>query len=132
MKKEGVLLTPMHEAGSRSASIRAEGEDQAAGCEADLVRQHRPEEARWSIITTMDSPEVPLAAQKRWVEQWKRAAVALAEQRRRELSELTEEQALAASEALLSIAPLARLHPSRRTTSGLVEQQALFHRRPTK
>jgi hypothetical protein len=67
--------------------------------------------------------------QERWVLQWKQAARALADQKKRELSGLTVERALFASEALLSLAPLSTLPPSRLTTSGLVQQQALFHRR---
>jgi len=48
-----------------------------------------------------------------WVEQWKRAAVALAEQKKSEPSQLTDEKALAASEALLSLAPLSEILPAR-------------------
>ena len=69
------------------------------------------------------------AAQRRWVEQWKEAGLALEEQRRRELGSLTAERALAASEALLALASPARIGAGRRRHSGLVEQQRLFHRR---
>lgn len=61
--------------------------------------------------------------------QWRGAAVALAEQREKELRALTDAEALAASEALLSLAALLPLRPDRLTTSGLVCQQALLHRR---
>lgn len=61
--------------------------------------------------------------------QWRRAAVALEEQHRRELRALTEQEALAASDALLSLVLLLPGDPSRRRSSGLVRQQALFHRR---
>jgi hypothetical protein len=61
-----------------------------------------------------------------WVAQYKAAAIGLEEQRIHELQTLTEEEALRQSDALLS---LARRFPRRRRTSGLVRQQALFHRR---
>jgi hypothetical protein len=66
--------------------------------------------------------------QKKWAQQWKHAAVMLAEQKRKELREMTPKQALAASDALLQIGASSELSPSRRTSSGLVEQQALFHK----
>jgi hypothetical protein len=69
------------------------------------------------------------AAQRRWLEQWRGAAVALQEQRRRELRLLTDERALAASDALLSLASAQALSPHRRDNSGLVEQQRRFHLR---
>jgi len=70
-------------------------------------------------------------AQREWVRQWKEAGPVLAAQRREELLRLTDERALAASEALLSLVTTATLNPGRRRYSGLVEQQALFHRRPS-
>ena len=70
------------------------------------------------------------AAQREWVVQWKEAGPALAAQRREEIKHLTDEQALAASEALLSLVTTVTLSSGRRHWSGLVEQQALFHRRP--
>jgi hypothetical protein len=63
------------------------------------------------------------------MEQWRAAAGALDEQRRRELRSLTTERALAATEALLALASPLRLSVERRTHSGLVEQQRLLHRR---
>jgi hypothetical protein len=63
----------------------------------------------------------------RWLEQWRSAGPALAEVRKRSLRGLTESQALAASEAVLSLATLSPLDPRRRVHSGLVTQQALFH-----
>ena len=68
------------------------------------------------------------AEARRWLEQWTSAGPALAEFRKRSLRELTESQALAASEAVLSLATLSPVSPRRRTHSGLVTQQALFHR----
>ena len=61
--------------------------------------------------------------------QWRRAALALEEQHKRELRALSEAEGLAASDALLSLALVLPLDPSRLTNSGLVHQQALFHRR---
>lgn len=60
--------------------------------------------------------------------QWSAAAPALAEVRRRELRAMTDEQALAASEALLAIAVSVPLSVERVRSSGLVAQQDLFHR----
>jgi hypothetical protein len=70
------------------------------------------------------------AAQREWLRQWKEAGLALAAQRREELLHLSDERALAASEALLSLVMTVTLSPRRHRWSGLVEQQALFHRRP--
>ena len=71
---------------------------------------------------------VDLEMQKAWARQWASAGVALAEVRRTELRTLTAEQALAASDDLLSLSD--RLSPSsaKWTTSGLVEQQRLLGR----
>lgn len=66
--------------------------------------------------------------ERQWLGQWKTAGPALFEQRKIELRELTAGKALAASEALLSLVTTVTLAPSRRGHSGLVEQQALFHR----
>jgi hypothetical protein len=70
-----------------------------------------------------------VAAQKAWMAQWRTASAALAEQRKQELRAMSAREALAASDALLSLALLIPLPPSRSTGSGLVRQQALFHRR---
>lgn len=69
------------------------------------------------------------ASQEAWMMQWRRAAVALEGERRRELRALTDRDALAASEALLSLAMALPIDARRLTDSGLVRQQALFHRR---
>lgn len=63
------------------------------------------------------------------MKQWRRAAVALEDQRKRELQALTDQQALAASDALLSLVENLPIDVGRLTGSGLVRQQALFHRR---
>ncbi len=69
------------------------------------------------------------AIQREWLRQWDEAGRALAANRREELQQLSDERALAASEALLSLVATVTLSPGRRGWSGLVEQQAIFHRR---
>jgi hypothetical protein len=64
-----------------------------------------------------------------WMAQWRGAAVALAEQRARELRALTEADARAAIVALLDLGASLPIPPEREKTSGLVIQQALFHRK---
>ncbi len=61
--------------------------------------------------------------QRRWMEQWRHAAVALEEVRRHELQMLTEEDAWRQINALQSISDVWR-DPEK--TSGLIEQQAFF------
>jgi len=56
---------------------------------------------------------------------WNRAGPALEAVRRRELQALTDDEALAAAEALLD---LLRLLPPHERGTGLVEQQRLFSR----
>jgi hypothetical protein len=68
------------------------------------------------------------AIQREWLRQWKDAGPALAANRRDELMCLSDERALAASEALLSLVTTVTLSAARRLWSGLVEQQTLFHR----
>lgn len=67
--------------------------------------------------------------EREWIRQWKSAAGALAEQRRIDLRRMTDAEALAAAENLLSLVETATLNPARQVSSGLVEQQALLHRR---
>jgi hypothetical protein len=67
--------------------------------------------------------------EKAWMAQWRGAAVALAEQRIRELRALTEEDARAAVTTLLDLGASLPLSPERERTSGLVIQQALFCRK---
>ena len=71
------------------------------------------------------------AAHREWLQQWNEAGPALAAQRREELMRLSDERALAASETLLSLVTTVTLSPWRRRWSGLVEQQAIFQRRPS-
>lgn len=67
--------------------------------------------------------------ERRWVKQWIETGKLLDEIRRRELREMTEAQACAASEAVLDLAGNFPLPARRLGWSGLIEQQALFHRR---
>jgi len=71
------------------------------------------------------------ADQREWLRQWTGAGPALAANRREELRHLSDERALAASQALLSLVTTVTLSPGRLCWSGLVEQQALFHCRPS-
>jgi len=64
-----------------------------------------------------------------WIQQWKSAAVALAQQRRQDLQRMSDAEALFAAENLLSLVEMTALSPARRASSGLVDQQALLHRR---
>jgi hypothetical protein len=73
----------------------------------------------------MSEPDLPAV---QWLRQWTAAGPALAEIRKRELRDLTDEQALRASELVLSTPISDPLPPERRVSSGLVEQQARFHR----
>jgi hypothetical protein len=69
------------------------------------------------------------AQERRWMRHWRRAAIALEQVKRDELASLTPSEAWRKTESLLSLAPHYR-RLSR--TSGLVEQQAWFHRRKRK
>jgi len=71
---------------------------------------------------------VDLETQKAWARQWARAGEALLELRRTEIRSLTHEEALSASDDLLSLSDRVPLSPARWSTSGLVEQQRLFSR----
>ncbi len=63
--------------------------------------------------------------QRRWVEQWRRAAVALAEMKRHELQTLTEEEAWQQIEAIQSLRDIWR---DSEKPPGLIAQQALFQK----
>ncbi len=63
--------------------------------------------------------------QRLWMEQWRHAAIALDEVKQDKLANLTDEAAWRQTESLLSI-PNPWRDPKR--VSGLVEQQAVFHR----
>jgi hypothetical protein len=71
------------------------------------------------------------ATHREWLRQWIDAGAALRANHREELRHLSDERALAASEALLSLVTTVTLSPRRVCWSGLAEQQALFHRSPS-
>ena len=66
-----------------------------------------------------------------WMAQWNAARRALHAQHAGEIRALSNEGALAAADALLSVGALAAVSEGRRTSSGLVRQQALFRRQAT-
>ena len=63
--------------------------------------------------------------QKAWLAQWKHVELELDRVRTEELAAMTEEQALYAADAVLSLAT-GQPELERRATSGLVMQQRLF------
>lgn len=67
--------------------------------------------------------------ERRLILQWVETGKLLDEIRRQELRSMTEDQARQASENVLSLAGNFPLPARRVTWSGLIEQQALFHRR---
>jgi hypothetical protein len=71
----------------------------------------------------------PTEQEKRLMQQWRVAAAELPKIKRQELRAMTNEQALRATNRLLSLVGRLRPTPRRRAYSGLVQQQALFHRR---
>lgn len=71
---------------------------------------------------------VDLETQKAWARAWQVTGEALEKIRRAELRALTAEQALSATDNLLSLGMGIALSAGRRGTSGLVEQQRLFAR----
>jgi hypothetical protein len=73
---------------------------------------------------THNSRMLPDTQQQRWMAQWRAAGAALRAQRASELAALPNEQALAGADAVLSIDLAAALPEARRTSSGLVRQQA--------
>jgi len=67
--------------------------------------------------------------ERQWVRQWQETGKLLEEIRRKELRAMTDEEAREASDHVLSLAGHFPLPPNRVAWSGLIEQQALFHRR---
>jgi hypothetical protein len=66
---------------------------------------------------------------RQWVQQWRETGIFLEEVKRDELANMSTEEGWRATEDLLSLAPHYR-RLSR--TSGLVKQQAWFHKRKRK
>jgi hypothetical protein len=65
--------------------------------------------------------------QREWLQQWRRAAVALEQVRADELAHLGAADALAASETLLALGASMPLPPSRVNWSGLIDFQRRLH-----
>ena len=66
--------------------------------------------------------------QRRWMQQWRAAAVALRKVKREELRAMKDEDAVAAFNALDMPPELVWRSPERIRSSGLVEQQRLFQK----
>jgi hypothetical protein len=66
---------------------------------------------------------------KRWMEQWRSAAVALARIRDREIAALTDAAALEAADTLLAIGARTPLPHRRVIWSGLIDLQRQLHRK---
>ena len=79
----------------------------------------------WGVARRSMTRDAARAYVRRWVE----AGRLLERHKWQELAALSREQALAASDALIAAALRVPLPPARRTWSGLVEQQRVFHRR---
>jgi len=63
------------------------------------------------------------------MQQWREAAVALAQQKAHELRTMTDDEARTMTRALLELGASLPIAPGREMTSGLVTQQSLFHSR---
>ncbi len=66
--------------------------------------------------------------QKAWMAQWRSAEVALRQVKREELRAMTDEDAVAAFNALDMPPELAYRSPERANSNGLVEQQRIFQK----
>jgi uncharacterized protein YcbX len=66
--------------------------------------------------------------QRAWMNQWRAAAVALRQMKREELRAMTDEDAVAAFNALDMPPELVWRCPERIDSSGLVEQQRIFQK----
>ena len=66
---------------------------------------------------------------RQWMQQWREASIALDEIKRDELANMSDEEAWRQTEDVLSITNLWR-NPD--DSCGLIEQQAVFHRRRKK
>ena len=80
-------------------------------------------------ITLLMSTSMTNEQHRAWMAQWRRAAVALEQVQRRELARMTDAEALAAAERVLTPVGDPYRDPQRLHTSGLVDQQRIFHRR---
>lgn len=69
-----------------------------------------------------------LEEQRAYVQGWKETGRILEEIRWRELREIDDRAALVATDSLIEIGAMTPISERRRSWSGLIEQQALFHR----
>jgi hypothetical protein len=70
--------------------------------------------------------KVMTADLNKWTQQWRVAERGLAEQKRVEMAAMTDDEARAQTQKLLSLAATIPLSEERLLTSGLVEQQRYF------
>ncbi len=73
--------------------------------------------------------EPKVSQQKKWVKQWHDAGIALKEQKRISLKNMSPEEGLKISNQLLCSSKGSHFLQLRKSNSGLVEQQRWFHRR---
>lgn len=64
--------------------------------------------------------------QRKWMNQWREAAAALRQVKREELRAMTDEDAVAAFNALDMPPDLVWRSPERENSEGLIEQQRIF------
>jgi hypothetical protein len=77
-----------------------------------------------SLMHLAETPE----EQRAWMNQWRAAAIALRQMKREELRAMTDEDAVAAFNALDMPPELVWRCPERIDSSGLVEQQRIFQK----
>jgi len=73
-----------------------------------------------------------LEEQRLWLGQWRAAAIALQQQKAKDLRRLSDSEARRATESLLSLAGQINYDSKRWRTSGLVEQQQWFGKQMTR
>ena len=64
--------------------------------------------------------------QRKWMEQWRSAAITLRQVKREELRAMTDEDAVRAFNALDCPPELGYRNPERANSEGLIEQQRIF------
>ena len=89
--------------------------------------QALPRTAPAHILRFMDQAEIT-ELNRRWVEQWRITGPMLEAIKREDLQAMTEAEACAISESLLSAIPFPRPPGPRDHYSGLIEQQRIFAR----
>ena len=105
-----------------SRHVWADGDGAGLGGGDEHASSTRPGD---SVI--MASVDTDRPRQRQWMAQWRRAGAALERVRAQELARLDSAAALAASEALLSLAPTTPLPDHRVSWSGLIALQRQLH-----